>query len=353
MRSAVRCGLCAVLMASSASAQVSFFIGGNAVGSDGPFFAALSAPATTFTFDSYSNFQEIDRLSPAIDLALVGPSGELRSSTARVFFSGAFNAPGRVNAGALLGSTATAWGQFRLDFEVPVEGVGGWLYDDGSGIRNHARLTVIDAAGNSFTSNIVDANTTPAHGIDGFVGAVGCGGIVAAIFESYDTDPFAWTSAHELDNVHVGRNVAAALPHTSRPCPGSSLTLTAAAPGATTFQWRRNGVELPGEIAATLTIASVSGVDEGVYDCVVDAGLGECGGSATAPARVIVCRADLTCDASVDDADFVVFAGAYNLLVCDDPEMPLGCPADLNGDAVVDDSDFVLFASAYNTLVCP
>jgi hypothetical protein len=32
--------------------------------------------------------------------------------------------------------------------------------------------------------------------------------------------------------------------------------------------------------------------------------------------------------------------------------MPVGCPADLTGDAFVDDADFVLFASAYNALVC-
>ncbi len=353
MKRAACSGMLALLAASGASAQVSFFIGANASGADGPFVAALSAPATTFTFEAYSNFQEIDRLSPAIDLSLVGPGGEVRSATARVFFSGAFNAPGRVSGGALLGSTNTASGQFRLDFDTPVEGIGGWLYDDGSGIRNHARLTVIDALGNSFTSDIVDGNPSPAHGIDGFVGAVSCQGIVAAVFESYDSNPLAWTSSHELDNVRVGRNVAAALPHTSRPCPGSSLTLTATAPGATTFQWRHNGVELLGENGATLTLASVNGASDGVYDCIVDAGLGACGGNATAPARVIVCRADLTCDAAVDDADFVVFAGAYNILVCDDPAMPTDCPADLNADAVVDDADFVLFAGAYNTLLCP
>jgi hypothetical protein len=33
--------------------------------------------------------------------------------------------------------------------------------------------------------------------------------------------------------------------------------------------------------------------------------------------------------------------------------MPAGCPADLNSDAVVDDTDFVLFAAAYNDLLCP
>lgn len=353
MMRALRGGLLALLAASGASAQVSFFIGGNVSGADGPFLAALSAPATTFTFDSYSNFQEIDRIAPAIDLSLVGPGGEFRSSKARVFFSSAFNAPGRVHAGALLGSTSTAWGQFRLDFDAPVEAVGGWLYDDGSGIRNHARLTVIDTLGNSFTSDIVDANPSTAHGIDGFVGAVSCAGIVAAIFESYDSAPLAWNSSHELDNVRVGRTVAAALPNLSRPCPGSDLTLTAAAPGATTFQWRRNGVDLPGENGPTLTLAGVTGADDAIYDCVVDTGAGACGTTATAPARVIVCRADLSCDAAVDDTDFVLFVAAYNLLVCDDPAMPGSCPADLNGDALVDDADFVLFASAYNALLCP
>jgi hypothetical protein len=55
----------------------------------------------------------------------------------------------------------------------------------------------------------------------------------------------------------------------------------------------------------------------------------------------------------VDDADFVIFAAAYNLLDCADPSMPVGCPADLNDDTVVDDADFVIFAAAYETLVCP
>lgn len=33
--------------------------------------------------------------------------------------------------------------------------------------------------------------------------------------------------------------------------------------------------------------------------------------------------------------------------------LPPGCPADFNNDTVVDDSDFVLFADAYNQLICP
>lgn len=63
--------------------------------------------------------------------------------------------------------------------------------------------------------------------------------------------------------------------------------------------------------------------------------------------------ADFTGDAQVDDADFVIFAGAYNILDCADLSMPSGCPADLNVDGFVDDSDFVVFAAAYNDLICP
>lgn len=66
-------------------------------------------------------------------------------------------------------------------------------------------------------------------------------------------------------------------------------------------------------------------------------------------ARIIVeagsCPGDLNRDTMVDDADFVLFAGAYDEL--------LTMRADLNGDGLTDDADFVLFAVAYNELLCP
>lgn len=65
------------------------------------------------------------------------------------------------------------------------------------------------------------------------------------------------------------------------------------------------------------------------------------------------CPGDLNGDSFVDDTDFTIFAGAYNLLDCADPAMPPDCPSDLNHDSVVDDLDFPLFVQAYNELVCP
>lgn len=64
------------------------------------------------------------------------------------------------------------------------------------------------------------------------------------------------------------------------------------------------------------------------------------------------CLGDFNLDGFVDDADFIVFVFAYNLLVCNDPAMPAGCPADLNGDTFVDDIDFTIFVQSYDLPVC-
>jgi hypothetical protein len=66
----------------------------------------------------------------------------------------------------------------------------------------------------------------------------------------------------------------------------------------------------------------------------------------------LVCPANLNADCGVDDLDFQIFAPAYNILDCADPEMPAGCPADLNEDGFVDDLDFQIFAVAYDGLTC-
>ena len=58
-------------------------------------------------------------------------------------------------------------------------------------------------------------------------------------------------------------------------------------------------------------------------------------------------------DGFVDDADFQIFAAAYDILDCADPAMPAGCVADLNRDGFVDDMDFSVFSIAYDALLCP
>lgn len=65
------------------------------------------------------------------------------------------------------------------------------------------------------------------------------------------------------------------------------------------------------------------------------------------------CPCDLNGDGFVEDSDFSIFVGAYNILDCTDPSMPAGCPSDFNRDEIVDDADFTIFVAAYNALLCP
>ncbi len=70
-------------------------------------------------------------------------------------------------------------------------------------------------------------------------------------------------------------------------------------------------------------------------------------------AAFVACPADLNGDSQVDDADFAIFAIAYDLFACSAPGMPAGCPSDLNTDTFVEDADFVIFATAYDAFLCP
>lgn len=73
-------------------------------------------------------------------------------------------------------------------------------------------------------------------------------------------------------------------------CPGADVTLTVAASGSAplSFQWRRNGLAVPGATTATLLLSAVTDLDAGDYDCVV---MNPCGMDVSAVATVAVLEA--------------------------------------------------------------
>ncbi len=153
------------------------------------------------------------------------------------------------------------------------------------------------------------------------------------------------------------------------------LSVSAGGSGPFTYQWQWKevgaawkdvveGLNLDSQglasFAATdpsLAVLSVDPVDTpaasaGTIESMRCIAAGVCGFVISDVIAFGICDSDFNCDGQVEDSDFVVFAQAYNVLVCDDPAMPVGCPADLNGDGVVDDADFVVFVGAYNELLC-
>jgi len=65
------------------------------------------------------------------------------------------------------------------------------------------------------------------------------------------------------------------------------------------------------------------------------------------------CPCDLNNDGIVADEDFPTFIFSYNVLLCEDQNMPQSCAADFTLDGSVDDADFEVFVAAYSNLVCP
>ncbi|MFO0785479.1 MAG: LamG-like jellyroll fold domain-containing protein [Phycisphaerales bacterium] len=171
-------------------------------------------------------------------------------------------------------------------------------------------------------------------------------------------------SADEVAALYANpEGAAAVLPAAAGVCAGGSVTFRAAhlASASAAYAWKLDGspisdgtlpdgTTVSGSSTGELTLGGLFGAAVRSVTCDVTS----CSGISQTPAATVrVCASDFNCDGAVDDADFVSFAAAYNLLVCDDAEMPAGCPGDLNRDGQVDDADFVIFVAAYDALICP
>lgn len=122
-------------------------------------------------------------------------------------------------------------------------------------------------------------------------------------------------------------------------CPGGSARFSVAVSGApdATYQWRRNGFEIPGARGAMLELAGVQVTDEGRYDCVVTT---PCGFLVSRGAELSVCPANFNCDGRVSIEDYDAFVAAFE--VGDER-------ADVNGDGFLDFFDFDDFMAAYES----
>jgi len=98
-------------------------------------------------------------------------------------------------------------------------------------------------------------------------------------------------------------------------CGGLTFSFSASATGSPSYQWRKDGINIPGATADTYS-STASGAMAGTYDCVVS---NTCGSATTIPATLTVCVADTddgsgsgVCDGGVGIEDLLFFLGSYN-----------------------------------------
>lgn len=109
--------------------------------------------------------------------------------------------------------------------------------------------------------------------------------------------------------------------------------------GALNYQWRHEGVDMPGQDGDTLDFKSVTWEDRGSYTCVV---WNDCGRMDSLAAQINIappCVADVTYDGVVDLADFFEF---FNCFDATD-----GC-GNIDGQPGVDLGDFFAFLNHFD-----
>jgi len=236
--------------------------------------------------------------------------------------------------------------------------------------------------------SLMGSGTISANGGFGASGAGGGGsGGRVAIYSCNQSIPLVNITAHggggyrlgQVGSMHFGAEgmIISGQTDAVAICPAGSATLSVTAAGSGPFtyqwQWKETGAEwkdvveglnldsqgLASFAASDPSLSAISvdpmyapAVTVGAIESVRCIAAGVCGFVISDVVPFGFCVSDFNCDGQVEDADFVVFAQGYNVLVCEDPAMPVGCPADLNGDGFVDDSDFVDFVRAYNELGC-
>src|SRR5262249_32746272 len=123
-----------------------------------------------------------------------------------------------------------------------------------------------------------------------------------------------------------------------------SAVFTASAHGSAplSYQWRKNGSNMPGATAPTLTLAPVSAADAADYDVVVT---GACGSITSAPAHLTVFTSIVGDVARSGAADAEDVNGSVALLLTSPggPDNAAFCAADISADGMLNAADVSAF----------
>ena len=92
-------------------------------------------------------------------------------------------------------------------------------------------------------------------------------------------------------------------------CPGGSATFTVYATGSNlTYTWYHEGVLIPGESSATLTINNITPLDTGSYTPIV---ANQCGRIEAPSPYIEMCFADFNCSGDITPQDLFAFLPAW------------------------------------------
>ncbi|MFN0205503.1 MAG: immunoglobulin domain-containing protein [Planctomycetota bacterium] len=117
------------------------------------------------------------------------------------------------------------------------------------------------------------------------------------------------TSGAASLNVSNGVPVVTTHPQSTLQCEGGSVTFTVVGTGATSYQWRKGGVDISGETASSLILTAVTPSDAGSYDVVLT---NPCGSTPSGAAILTITNVLYVNSAAAGANTGLSWADAYN-----------------------------------------
>ncbi len=171
---------------------------------------------------------------------------------------------------------------------------------------------------------------------------------VVALTDSGSYDCVVTNSGGSVDSNDATLTVSTAPAITSHPsnltkCVGQSASLQVAAAGPDlAYQWRKNGVNIPGAASDSFTVAAVTQADASNYVCLVSNGCG----LATSYVAVLTVFLNNTADGNADGfTDATDIAAMIDALLSGGPPSGAYCAYDFSGNGIVDLADLPLFVT--------
>jgi hypothetical protein len=163
---------------------------------------------------------------------------------------------------------------------------------------------------------------------------------VSVLFGGESQQPARLNDTWELRNLGQAINITEH-PQSQTVAPGTPVFFVIAAPGPVAYQWRRNGVNLPGQIGGALFVPSANQSNVGIYDCTVT---NNCGTIVSEPARLQLIGGGNPCTTDFNDDGFVTPDDLSDFIT----EFFLAGPrSDFNGDGFRNPDDLADYIAAF------
>lgn len=243
---------------------------------DGTVNVGTSSAGATFDLSGSAQFNLNDGTLNVYGPSTLTGSGALDVTGGSINFydNSTFSGSGKLNAGSgdiYFAQDVTLSGSGTINAESSTIIMDGNTWDMSGGSNfNPGTSTVVFSGGTQLITGSGGVKDITFYNLTVNNGAQVTSDIDVIVTNSMNVVPPATFNVTPGNTITANSSISITQqPVSQEVCEGSTATFTVAATGATSYQWRKNSVDISGATSNTLTINNASSSDEATYDCVI------------------------------------------------------------------------------------